>query len=212
MTSSWIDRGEDRTRIKICGIRSSRMALVAAEAGADAIGLVLAPGSPRQLAREEVEAILADLPGDLVAVGLFQDASPGAGQELFEGGWLQLHGEEDESTCAVAGSRVIRGFRFEPGAMRRWDACDAVDLLLVDGSTGGHGTPFEHGPLAEMMPSLQTPVLLAGGLTPGTVGEAIRTVRPFGVDVSSGVERASGVKDPGLIRAFCDAVRAADAT
>ena len=94
--------------------------------------------------------------------------------------------------------------------MRCWNACADVDALLVDGPDPGSGQAFDHDELAALMPELTKPLILAGGLTPENVGEAIRRVRPYAVDVSSGVESAPGIKDPAKIAAFCAAVRAAD--
>jgi phosphoribosylanthranilate isomerase len=97
----------------------------------------------------------------------------------------------------------MRGFAFSPAAVRRWDACAAVDTLVVDGPRGGGGRGFDHAALAPMVPGLLARVLLAGGLAPGSVRAAIDAVRPWGVDVSSGVERERGTKDAGLVADFC---------
>ena len=145
-------------------------------------------------------------------VGLFQNPAPAdvSGGLGRPSPWIQLHGDEDEAFIAsLDGRHVIRGFRYDEEQVRRWDACPDVDVLLIDGSAGGHGESFEHGRLVAMMSDIETPVVLAGGLTPDNVAEAIRVVQPFGVDVSSGVESSRGVKDHGLIRAFCEAAREA---
>jgi phosphoribosylanthranilate isomerase len=109
---------------------------------------------------------------------------------------------------------VIKAVRFEPATiveeLDRWDAIEEVAAILVDGSAGGHGESFEWSSLTPHLERTSKPIVLAGGLTPANVGDAIRAVRPFAVDVSSGVERERGVKDPELIRQFCEAVRAAD--
>jgi phosphoribosylanthranilate isomerase len=89
--------------------------------------------------------------------------------------------------------------------VRRWDACRAIDTLVVDGPRGGSGHGFDHAALAAMVPSLRARVLLAGGLTPANVAQAIESVRPWGVDVSSGVERVRGTKDHALVADFCRA-------
>lgn len=194
--------------VKICGVRTPGDALAAARAGASMVGLVFVPGSPREIGRVEAEAILRALPASVEAVALLADATPDHPVLGWWRGRVQLHGAEDEATCAAIAARghaVMRGFAFSPDAVRRWDACRAVDTLVVDGPRGGGGEAFDHGALAEALPSLRTRVLLAGGLTPGTVGQAIRTVRPWGVDVSSGVERTRGTKDAALIEAFCRA-------
>ncbi len=200
------------TRIKVCGITSVEMAQVAMDAQADAIGLVVdVPNSPRCLSLEQANAIAKTLPPQAMTVVVLQDARP----ELVErlpGTWVQLHGSEDEAfTCRFARTKhIIRGFRFDPEQVLRWNACQGVEVLLIDGSTGGQGDLLDHQALAEMMPQIEKPVILAGGLTADNVAQAIRTVRPFAVDVSSGVESSPGVKDAGLIRRFCQAVRDAD--
>lgn len=202
-----------RTRIKICGVMDVETAQVAAEAGADAIGLVFAPESTRRIDSETALEITEFLPPGVTAVAVFQLRSKNDPRlEEWWGDWVQLHGEEDEQVIAsVAEShRVMRGFPFDAGAVRRWEACDNVDALLIDGSAGGGGEGFDHAKLTELMPTISKPVMLAGGLTPNNVSTAIRAVRPYAVDVSSGVECEKGVKDHELIRAFCAAVRDAD--
>jgi phosphoribosylanthranilate isomerase len=201
-----------RTRVKICGIRSPEMVRVAVEAGADAIGIVRAPGSPRYVDERELDAILAAVPPFVAAVGVYVAREPAAlpTGELRRWTHVQVHGEQDEENLASWPRRVVRGFPFDADRVRRWDACPAVEALLVDGPEPGSGAAFDHAALARMVAELRKPVLLAGGLTAESVGEAIRTVRPFAVDVSSGVESAPGVKDAALIRAFCRAVRDAD--
>ncbi len=197
------------TLIKICGLRSVEMARAAVDAGADAIGLVVeVPGSPRTLTVGQANAIAATLPRRIITIAVVSNPDP-AVVEQWHGTWLQLHGSEDEPTVAgFARTRhVIRGFRFDPDAIRRWNVCTDVNTLLIDGSAGGRGEAFRHEELAALMPGISKPVVLAGGLTPDNVADAIRTVRPWAVDVSSGVETAPGVKDEGLIRQFCAAVR-----
>ncbi|MEE2906479.1 MAG: N-(5'-phosphoribosyl)anthranilate isomerase, partial [Planctomycetota bacterium] len=125
-------------------------------------------------------------------------------------GWIQLHGEETEAIAAQARGPVVRGFSFSPEAVRRWNACPHVELLLIDGPGKGAGRTFDHDQLLELQHEITKPIVLAGGLDPDTVGEAIAAIRPWGVDVSSGVESGRGIKDPARIRAFCEAVRAAD--
>jgi phosphoribosylanthranilate isomerase len=201
-----------RTRIKICGVRDVATAQVCVEAGADAIGLMFAPRSPRAIDLHTASEIAAALPPFVTPVAVFQNASI-EDDELaqWQGDWVQLHGDEDEAYIAQVRRGVIRGFRFDPDALRRWDACPGVDALLVDGSAGGEGTSFAHEELVPSMKNLSKPVILAGGLTPDNVADAVRDVRPYAVDVSSGVERAPGEKDHDRIRAFCAAVRDADA-
>ena len=202
--------------IKICGIRSAGDARAAAEAGATMVGLVFVPASPRCIERAQAEAILDALPPHVEPVALLADADERHPVLAWWRGRVQLHGDEDEAACervAAAGFPVMKGFAFAPEAVRRWDACTAVDTLVVDGPRGGGGHGFDHAALAAMTPGLRARVLLAGGLDAGNVAAAIARVRPWGVDVSSGVERVRGTKDHALIRAFCAAARgAADIT
>ncbi len=200
------------TRVKICGIRSAETARAAVEAGAAAIGLVIdVPDSPRTLTLEEALAIAQTLPPVIIAVAVLRNP-PAELAARWTGAWFQLHGDEDEDKIAEFArvKHVVKGFRFDPAAVRRWNDCPAVEFLLIEGDAPGAGKGFRHAELRALMPEITKPVILAGGLTPENVGDAIRTVRPFGVDVSSGVESSPGVKDPKLIRRFCDAVRAAD--
>lgn len=212
MTNPAGSAGHRRTRIKVCGITTEAMALAATEAGADAIGLVFVPASPRYVLPGIAMRISKALPPLMSSVGVFMDPSDPDLQN-WQGRWAQLHGREAEPQIARVAQyrRVIKGLKFDPEQVLRWNRCPHVTALLIDGSEGGKGEAFRHEELAAMMPQLNTPVILAGGLTPETVGQAIKAVRPFGVDVSSGVERSRGEKDAGLIREFCAAVREADA-
>jgi phosphoribosylanthranilate isomerase len=129
----------------------------------------------------------------------------------------QLHGNESEELARECGPNVIKAVRFDPATieqeLRRWDEVEEVAAILVDGSAGGEGKPLDWGALGKHTARRggdAKPIILAGGLTPDNVGEAIRLVRPAGVDVSSGVESSRGVKDTKLIEAFCAAVHRAD--
>ncbi len=200
------------TRVKICGIRSAEIARAAVEAGADAVGLVIdVPGSPRSMTLAEAQAIARTLPPLVIAVAVLRNP-PARVAAQWTGAWFQLHGDEEEDLIAEFArvKHVAKGFRFDAAAVRRWNDCPAVEFLLIEGDAPGAGRGFRHAELRALMPEITKPVILAGGLTPGNVGDAIRTVRPFAVDVSSGVESSPGVKDSRLIRRFCDAVRAAD--
>jgi phosphoribosylanthranilate isomerase len=205
----------DRTRLKVCGLRDVASVAAAVAAGADAIGFVVAAGSPREVATDAMPTLLAAVPPGVTAVCVLRD-QPDHPSLARPGIIAQLHGDEDEAACAAAraatGRPVIRGVAWDPDAIARWDACPDVGVLLVDGPRPGSGERFDHAALAAMRPTLGTPIALAGGLDPATVGPAIAAVRPWMVDVSSGVESARGVKDPARIRAFAAAVRAADAS
>jgi phosphoribosylanthranilate isomerase len=206
-----------RTRIKICGIRSVEMALAAAEAGADAVGFVFVPTSPRYITPEEAWTIVGVLPPMVSSVGVFVNASLDTFsdiEELCPTTFSQLQGSETERLVKECGPGVIKAVRFDAQTIRaeleRWSAIDEVDAILVDGSAGGEGTAFDWSQLRAPMEGIAKPIILAGGLSADNVGEAIRAVRPYAVDVSSGVERDKGLKDPALIEAFCRAVQDAD--
>lgn len=207
-----------RTRIKICGVRDADTALLAAECGADAIGLVFVKLSPRYVTPEQAWDIASYLPPFVTTVGLFVNQKLEAIEETrSECPFIitQLHGEESEPTVRACGPHVIKAMRFDANTteldLMRWNNFREIDAILVDGGSGGEGVTLDWHALAKLAPACEHPIILAGGLTPESVGEAIRIVRPWAVDVSSGVEREKGVKDPELIAAFCDAVRQADA-
>ncbi len=126
--------------------------------------------------------------------------------------WIQLHGSEAAGLVQIAASTgpVVRAVAFDDtNAITQWDQDPNVARLLIDGHRGGSGIAFDHAAFAEVAATITTPWILAGGLTPETVGPAIECLQPWGVDVSSGVESKPGVKDAGRIAAFCNAARAA---
>ncbi|MGQ0544967.1 MAG: phosphoribosylanthranilate isomerase [Betaproteobacteria bacterium] len=203
-----------RTRVKVCGITRPADALAAAAAGADAIGLVFYPSSPRYLSTERAVEIRDALPPFVQAVALF--VNPDAAQVAQVLGrvrpaLLQFHGEEAPEFCAQFGMPFVKAARVRPGV-------DALEYLrpfsraaawLFDSHVpeyGGVGESFDWS----LVPSADKPVILSGGLSQANVASAIRRVRPWGVDVSSGVESAKGLKDAGKIAAFIAEVRNAD--
>ena len=196
--------------IKICGIGCIEDALVAKDAGADAIGLVHHPKSPRHIDLEESRDIIKQLPTHIEPIHVCVDHDA---EEIkkFESRWVQLHGKETAEDvsriCTITEKRIIRGFTFSEESCRAWDTHPDVDVLLLDGDAAGSGETFDHSMLADLIPTLRTPIIIAGGLNPDNVGDLLQKVHPFGVDVSSGVEHTRGQKDHGLIRAFCDAIR-----
>jgi phosphoribosylanthranilate isomerase len=210
-----------RTRIKICGIKDVDAALAAAKAGADAVGFVFHPASPRFIEPSVAWEIVGALPPFVSTVGLFVDMPLEKFCDIEEQcptDMSQLHGNEDEELVAECGPNVIKAIRFDPDTiaeeLARWDETPEVAALLVDGSTGGKGETLDWGRLAlhtDGRGDDAKPIILAGGLTPENVGEAIKIVKPWAVDVSSGVEKSRGAKDPGMIEAFCAAVHRADA-
>ena len=204
-----------RTRIKICGITRPQDARAAAQAGADAIGLVFYPSSPRYLSGERAAEIRDALPPFVQTVALF--VNPDAAQVAQVIGrvrpaMLQFHGEETPEFCSQFGMPFIKAARVRAGV-------DALEYLrpfsraaawLFDSYVpeyGGVGEAFDWS-LVPAVP--ERPVILSGGLSRENVAEAVRRVRPWGVDVSSGVESAKGIKDAAKIAAFIAEVRNAD--
>jgi phosphoribosylanthranilate isomerase len=204
------------TAVKICGITRVEDGLAAARAGAHAIGLVFHPPSPRYVGAARAREVVERLPPFVTAVGLFVDPQPEdvcrvLGEVPLN--LLQFHGDEAPEFCARFGLPYLKACRVAPvtdllqyAALYR----SAKALLLDgfdDGAHGGTGRSFDWGLIPRDLP---LPVVLAGGLTPANVGEAIRAVRPWAVDVSSGVEQDKGIKDAAKIAAFMRGVRDAD--
>lgn len=212
-----------RTRIKICGIQDPDTALAALDAGADAIGLVFVEKSPRFVTLDQAKAITQALPDDAVSVGLFVDAPGETMKQIMDEANLtvaQLHGHESiDELDPLFGIPAWKALPFDEHFQRvasSWDHDPRVEALLIDTPptgdlTGGSGIAFDWAGLAKVKHHFAKPIILAGGLNPDNVGEAIRVVQPYAVDVSSGVESSRGVKDVGLIKAFCEAVKEADA-
>jgi phosphoribosylanthranilate isomerase len=205
-------------RIKICGITDEASALAAADAGADAIGLVFA-ASARQVEAAQARRIAAALPPFVTRVGVVVNEPLERLRALIDAVRLdavQLHGDEIPEYCAAVrelGVQVIKAVAVDGPPDTMWLAAMPVAAVLLDthrpGQRGGTGEAFEWryaAPLARLMP-----VILSGGLSPGNVAAGIAAVRPYGVDVSSGVE-TGGRKDPVKIRAFVAAARAAGAS
>ncbi len=206
-----------RTRIKICGLTRPEDTAAAVAAGADAVGVILAP-SKRQVTIDEAAAVLAGVSPFVAKVGVFVDPDRDHVREAVERiglGWVQLHGDETPEFCASVGVPVIKALRvgadFDPAEAEQYGGCISLLLLdtLVAGQAGGTGVAFDWRALAGRLPAI-APVAIGGGLRPDNVGEAVRILRPYGVDVSSGVESSPGVKSSRLIDDFAVAVRAAD--
>jgi phosphoribosylanthranilate isomerase len=194
-------------KIKICGITNIEDALHAAGCGADALGFVFYDRSPRCLTPEAARGIIAELPPFVTAVGLFVNETPERIRQIadFCGlDVLQLHGDEGPADCDFAPRRVVKALRVKKAASLDGHAAYAVSALLLDawvaGTYGGTGERFNWELAAAV--ARQRPVILAGGLRAENVAAAVHTVRPYGVDVSSGVEAAPGKKDPAKVEAF----------
>ena len=205
------------TRIKCCGMTRVGDALLAAQLGADAIGLVFTARSKRRVTLAQADAIMAALPPFVATVALFMDDEPGLVRQVIEAvrpTLLQFHGNESDAWCAQFGQPFLKAVAMGEGAAalpRLQQYPHAAGLLLdghAAGAAGGSGRTFDWSLLPR---GLAQPLILAGGLHAGNVGEAVRAVRPWAVDVASGVESAPGIKDPGRLEAFIRAVRAADA-
>lgn len=202
-----------RTRIKICGLRDPDALAAAADSGADAVGFILIPESPRFIEPEHATELMYMLPPFVTAVGVVRNLSVDQFCELesrFPAPVMQLHGTEPPKTVAACGPGVIKAILFNPQTIAtdldRWNQLDEVDAILIDGSAGGQGSAFDWSALTPILQNVEKPIILAGGLDPDNVADAIRIVRPYAVDVSSGVESSPGVKDPARIEAFCRAV------
>lgn len=205
-----------RTRVKICGITRPEDGLVAASAGADAIGLVFYAKSPRHVTPLQARAIIAALPPFVTTVGLFVDADIAEIEGVLREvplDTLQFHGEETPEFCASFGRPYFKAISMRDGVDLPREAARfaSASALLVDtfqaGVPGGSGVSFDWNRLPAV---LDKPLILAGGLNPDNVADAIRQARPYAVDVSSGVEAAKGIKDADKIAAFMRGVVKAD--
>lgn len=200
--------------VKICGITNEDDALFAVAMGADAVGFVFAP-STRQVAAQQVYDITRRLPPEVLTVGVFRDDLPSRVVEIaLKAGVkaVQLHGRETpEQAAEVARSIrwVIKAFPATSPDLARADQY-GTELVLVDAPSPGSGKVFDWGLAAEVPDSVR--LILAGGLDPDNVADAIEAVEPWGVDVSSGVEAAPGRKDPTKVRRFIANARAAAPT
>lgn len=201
------------TRIKICGITRSEDALVCAHAGADAIGLVFYPPSPRHVVAAQAAAIARALPPFITTVGLFVNPAVERVEAVLNEvhlDVLQFHGDETPEFCAGFGVPYLKAIRVKAGvdlvqcAIRYREAQGLLLDAYVEGTPGGTGQSFDW----ELIPAgLPLPVILSGGLSPANIVDAIRRVRPWAVDVSSGVEASKGIKDAAKIAAFIEGVR-----
>ena len=206
-----------RTRIKVCGITCQEDARAAVAAGADALGFIFVQQSPRLVAPDMVRSITAELPPFVMRVGVFMDEEIEVVQEIVNYCHLttvQLHGSESPEYCRKMTCQVIKSFRVRPETESEELAqyADVASGFLLDtyhkNFGGGTGTVFDWGLVEQVKPP--GPIILAGGLDPENVGDAIRQVKPFAVDVNSGVEYQAGRKDSDKLKSFAQEVRKAD--
>lgn len=197
-----------RTRVKICGITRTEDALAAARLGVDAIGLVFYAPSPRAVSVAQAAEVVRELPPFVTRVGLFVNAEREAIAAAIEAAQLdllQFHGDESPADCRGHGRPWIKALRMAPemDVAAEMDRYREAQGILLDawrpGVPGGTGETFDWRRIPAQRPR---PLILAGGLAPENVADAIRTVRPWAVDVSGGVERAKGIKDADRMAAF----------
>ena len=201
-----------RTRVKICGITRPEDAAEVVAAGADAIGLVFYPPSPRAVNPEQARVVVAGIPAFVTVTALFVNPSVEEVQTVLDAvriDLIQFHGDEDDGFCSQFNRPYIKAIRVRQ-ASDMVEACvrfpGALSLLLDSykpGVPGGTGETFDWSLVPE---DLNKPIILAGGLSPENVALAIADVQPFAVDVSGGVEASKGIKDAGKIQAFMNEV------
>ena len=200
-----------KPRVKICGLTRLEDVLVAVEAGADAIGLVFYPPSPRYVDLDKAAELARAVPPFVTIVGLFVNANPALVRETLAVvpiHLLQFHGDEDEAYCRQFDRPYMKAARVRPGMdlVQYAAAFPSAQAILLDAFVDGFGGGGKVFDWSLIPPALGKPLVLSGGLDGANVGEAIVRVRPAALDVSSGVEAATGIKDAEKIRAFCAAV------
>ncbi len=205
-----------RTRIKICGLTRPQDLEAAIQLGADAVGFVFYPPSPRYLSLDQARELALRVPPFVTRVGLFVNADPQQIRDTLaevQVDLLQFHGEEDAGYCAQFGLPYLKAARVRPGVdllefARTYATAQGILLDAWVEAYGGVGQSFDWSLIPSNLP---VPMILSGGLHVDNVGEAVMKIKPWAVDVSSGVEIAKGIKDADKIAAFVTAVRIADA-
>lgn len=220
-----------RTRIKICGITREIDAIAAVEAGVDAIGVVMVPASPRVIAASIARSVFSSIPAFVTRVALFANESAENVERIccdISPDLVQFHGGESVAFCHALGRPYVKAWRVTP-EMGQVDLLESCESFMADSTSAenlgtglcrgllfdapatanfaGHGTPFDWS----LLPTeIRARAMVAGALTPENVGRLVRELRPYAIDVSSGVESAPGIKDHQRIRQFIEAVREAD--
>jgi phosphoribosylanthranilate isomerase len=208
-------------KVKVCGITNAEDASAAVEAGADALGFIFYEQSPRYVVPAVASRIIAELPPLVLPVGVFVNEGMATVRSIMDTCGLamaQLHGDESASYCRELSRPAMKALRLKDRgsllALAEYQGRGGVRGFVLDSFSeiayGGTGQVTDWTLAAEVAKS--TPILLAGGLTPDNVAQAVRTVRPYGVDVSSGVESAPGKKEHAKLRAFVEAVRVVSAS
>ena len=207
-----IEKFQSRIKVKICGTTSLKDAFLAVESGADAIGFIFYKMSPRNISQKEAKEIILQLPPFIETVGVFVNETSDKINRIAEQcklNSIQLHGEESPALCRRVKRKVIKAFRVKNADSLKSIASYHVSGFLLDsyndGSKGGTGQVFDWN--LALRVKKQGPVILAGGLNPYNVFTAIHRVKPYGVDVCSGVEKSPGIKDHEKIREFIKSVR-----
>ena len=207
-----LEKLQPRVKVKICGMTNLKDALLAAENGADAVGFIFYKESPRSISQKDVKEIVDQLPPFVETVGVFVNETSDKVNRIAEQCRLtsvQLHGNESPAFCRRIKGRVVKAFRVKDAkSLEGISSYDVNGFLLDsynDGGRGGTGQVFDWN--LALRAKKQGPVILAGGLNPYNVYTAIHRVKPYGVDVCSGVEKSAGVKDPQKISEFIRAVR-----
>jgi len=208
--------GSTRVRVKICGLTRGVDVEGAVQAGANAVGLVFYPPSPRYVTLDVAARLAQVVPPFVTIVGLFVDADPALVKAALAAvpiHVLQLHGDEDEAYCRQFDRPYIKAARVRPGMdlLQYAASFSSAQAILLDAFVEGYGGAGKVFDWSLVPPSLGRPLILSGGLDADNVGEGIRRLRPAAVDVSSGVEASKGIKDAEKMRTFVAAVRAAEA-
>lgn len=204
-----------RTAIKICGLTRREDLLNAIDAGADAVGLVFYKPSPRYVNLAKARDLARWVPPTVCIVGLFVNPTADEVRTVLNAvplDMLQFHGDEDEAFCKQFGRPYLKAARMAPGfdLLEYANRFPSAQALLLDAFVEGYGGGGRTFDWSLIPKSLPLPIVLSGGLSPDNVAEAVRVVRPAGVDVSSGVEASKGIKDAAKINAFIAGVKKAD--